>query len=281
MKELNVVTFVAKQCADYANFLRRSMEMFKSGLVDINYLYVESNGGDDKPLEGWECIGQTPSIGHNSGNHGVALDYAYKYAQERPEANWIFVDADIAITYIDWDLAITGRLEKVDCTGFAYGSDGPRYRDFPCVFFIAMNDNFLKCDVNWAPALVPGQKAVRRVEIKSEDMAAATGLKIGEQIKCDTGWHIPFDTKKHLRGWGWLERTLGCEKGRLLPYKDKHMRKTCDTRREHMAEWHLDGKLFGTHKQASRSMAFDSDWGKIWRWRINEYCKSEHGKELK
>jgi hypothetical protein len=281
MKTLNIVTFIARNSADYANFLRRSLERFRSQAVDINYFYIESGGGDVVALEGWECLGRTGSIGHNSGNHGLALNYAFKKAQTIRGENWVFVDADIAVVYPDWDLYIGERLKTVDITGFSYGADGPRYQDFPCVFFCAFNDNILELDVEWGPRLVEGQEAVHRFMVQGQEHAEYLGVDIGSQIKCDTGWQLPLCIKPYTDKWEAWSKVNSNQKGHLLPFKDRAMRKQCQQRPEHMAEWHVNGQLFGSHKQASRSMAFNSDWGKIWRWRINQYCKQQHGEGLR
>ena len=44
-----------------------------------------------------------------------------------------------------------------------------------------------------------------------------------------------------------------------------------------MAEWHYEGKLFGTHKQAGTNHSLTkSNWGRAWKNRIDLYTQEKY-----
>jgi hypothetical protein len=104
--------------------------------------------------------------------------------------------------------------------------------------------------------------------------------KVGDQMKCDTGWKLPLLIRSKGHTGKSMPHVLGKSKRSQLPFTSDEQRKTCLKKPEHMTEWHYGDKLFGTHKQASRNHPLTGDWGKIWVSRINAYTQKEYGVTL-
>lgn len=278
MASISVYTVYAENEYLYASLMKNSMEMFKSGNNDITYYCIHSCG-KASTVKGMKVVGHTPNVNnakHGSLNHAVGLNLIQPMAKSDYA---IIVDSDIAITYKGWDEVVTKFLDEGnDCFGFDFGSRGPRYRNFPGVFFFSWKPEGMKSvRFDWNPKLEKNGSPIR-LTVDDPEEARMMNMKPGESIKCDTGWKIPLILgRAGMDGYA-LKRVIGNSKHHLLPFESEKQRKFCLTKKEHMAEWHYDGKLFGTHKQASRSHHLTkSDWGRTWHSRINAYLKKEHG----
>jgi len=277
MKEIDIFTFISSNSSAYAELMKKSMETFRSGEYKLNWKCIESANAERLPV-GFDCIDKGPDVGHGSINHGLAMNLALKHVKSD---NVIFVDADIVITFKDWDKLLMKRFNHVDCFGFDYGNKGPRYTNFPVVFFFCFKKEIMKkVDLDFRPKITKGGESPFRFEIKDPKQAKLLGKKIGSQIKCDTGWQLPLI----IKGAGFksevVNRFTGKQYNGLLPFRDEKQRKFCAQKPEHMAEWHYRGDLFGSHKQASRNMPLDGKWGSTWRERINLYTMKKYGVKL-
>jgi hypothetical protein len=266
---IDFFTFITKGSAEYAEFLKETCERFSSGENVINWKCIESVNCDRLP-RGYQCVGKAEDGNHNSMNHALALNLASKYIESKYV---IYADADIAILYKHWDKVVIDKLNETDCFGFEYDKKDPKYQQFPTVYFFAYNSNILdKVSLDFSPKLQKKKDAPDRYKIETPEESKYFNLKIGSQIKCDTGWKLPLIIKSAGFSSESLESVLMTSSKRLLPFKDSKQKNRCITEHPtHMTEWHYKGKIFGTHKQASRNHLLDGEWGKIWKDRINIY----------
>jgi glycosyltransferase involved in cell wall biosynthesis len=275
MSKINFTTFISGDCADYAEFLKKTCSLMESGENEVNYTFVESVAMNREP-KGYQKIAKTGDTGHNSMNHGIALNEAFRLAEG--DYN-VFCDADVAITYKGWDKVVCDKLDEFACFGFDEASH--RCRNFPSVFFFAFNKTRLgDVELDFRPKLVEGRESVYRFDLKDQKEAEYFGKKVGEMVKCDTGWNLPL--KIHGNGFNSfaIKRVLGKHDESLLPFVSKKQKEFCLEKPTHMSEWHYDGELFGTHKQASRSHLIGSKWGKAWVDRVKMFFKNKYNKEV-
>ncbi len=268
--KIDFITFLTRYSADYAEFLKYTCEKFLSGKHEINWKCIESVGTEKLP-DGYKCVVKAGPAGHNSMNHAVALNLAQKYVEHDYV---VFIDADMAILHQDWDDIIVNELNNYDCFGVSYGH-GSKYANFPTVYLIAFRSHILdKVELDFSPKLTEGKDSPIKYKVNKEE-AKFFDMKPGSTIKCDTGWSIPLT----IKGAGFSSNSMpmifmGSEKSQL-PFRDAKHKKICMQNPSHMCEWHYNGKLFATHKQASRNHPIDSGWGLAWKERIELYIKNE------
>jgi len=271
---IEIYTFIGRNSAAYAELLYGSFEQLKSGCNKVVYNCIKSIGADSMP-EHWNCISEVKEkMEFNNQNHARAMHEALKFIKHR---NIIFVDADMCILYKDWDKIVLRELWRGnEIWGTAFGNDSLQYHNFPNVFFLCFNKELLnKVSLDFYPQQRQGIESPMRREITNEIESDCFNKEAGSIIKCDTGWRLPLTIKRAGISYDYLPRVLGNEKESQLPYKNDMQRAFCLSKPEHMAEWHYKGKLFCTHKQASRNHALNSDWGKAWKERIDLYTQKE------
>lgn len=279
MANIDLFTIYSGAEAEYAVLMRRSLELFKSGKHKVNYYCVHSGDVVCSP-DGFKHVGSVSKWDknptHGSMNHALGLNIVPKFVS----SNYVLiVDCDIVVTYRGWDVVLLDKLKEFDCFGFDFGRDGPRYRGFPGVFFFGFRSDILnKVTLDWRPRTKPDGTSLYKYNVSDSVEARYMGVKIGSCIKCDTGWRIPIIVRDAGFSGGCLNRVLGGERDSLLPFSGVKQRNFCLQKPEHMAEWHFGGKLFGSHKQASRSHhLYDSEWGRVWHERVNSYVMSTYG----
>ncbi len=286
MNNLDIFTFITRNSADYAELLRKSCEKLKSGKMQIRYKCVESLGADRLP-EGWECIGSVKEdLGHNCSNHANAMHYAMDYLNERlyshgVASTTIFMDADMCMLYEGWDRVVFNEVNRRSIFGTAFGDKALQYHKFPNVFFFAFRKKVLeKVAFNFHPLLKDGKESPVRYKIESRQEACAFQRRIGDIIKCDTGYSLPLTVYKAGIKSNYMPRVTGFEAGTQLPFRNDIQRSFCKQKPDHMAEWHYKGKLFVCHKQASRNHSLGGEWGKIWMDRVNIFTLENYGWKL-
>ena len=273
--EIDFITFIYKDCYRYAEMLKSIAEKLQSTDNVVNWKCVESVKADRIP-KGFEKIAKTEACGHNSYNHSIAVNKAVELATSKYV---ILADADIAVLYKGWDKLIVDKLESgLSCFGASYHRSAPRYQNFPCIYFMAYrNDHLQNIGLDFRPKISLPKEAVDRLPISNKKDAGYFGLKKGMYIKCDTGWEIARTIKSEgFKGEG-MECVHGDSKKSLLPFRNSKQKSFCLKKPTHMAEWHYDGKLFGTHKQACRSHGLDTKWGEHWKDRIELYLEKNYG----
>jgi hypothetical protein len=271
-KVIYFYTCLGPNCKDYAEFLRKTCEATKSGGHDIRYCAVESVGCDGVP-DGWEYSGVGEDYGHSSKNHASAINTAVFHFQQVRNTGDVFIlcDADMVILERGWDLHC--NLRSRECFGVSNGDSRSRYVDFPTVYFMATT-------AAWAFDFVPdicgeSPKRITREEAVSRYCGAEQFVGANKTIKCDTGWLMPRGSWS-LDAVTALPRIWSRDPAAKLPFKNDAMRARCLAKKEHQCEWHHNGQLFASHKQACRSHSLHgSQEGRDWYWRVNEWMNSE------
>ena len=59
-----------------------------------------------------------------------------------------------------------------------------------------------------------------------------------------------------------------------LTFEDEQHKELCMQHPRHMSEWHYNGKLFGSHRHASRAFSMNSELGNAWKRKIDLYIKN-------
>jgi hypothetical protein len=268
---IDFFTFLGPNSAKYAEYLKYTCEVFQSGKHNINWKCVQSVGSKNIPA-GYECVAKSKDAGHNSMNHGVALNLATKFVESEYA---VFIDADMAIVYQDWDDIIIHELSKNDCFGAGY-SHSKKYKNFPTVYLFAFRSYILdKVDLDFTPKIdSKGSPLKARVSINEAKYFDLTPNSI---IKCDTGWKLPLIVRKAgFRAFAMPMVMMGSSKCQL-PFENEAHRRLCMNKPSHMYEWHYKKKAFATHKQASRTQPIDGPWGRAWKKRVDLYIKQEKG----
>jgi len=267
---IDFFTFIGPNSADYADYLKYTCEKFLSGKHNINWKCIESVGAEKLP-KGYKCVVKAPNMKHNSMNHGAALNLALKYIESEYV---VFVDADVAILYPNWDDIIVNELNKYDCFGVSYAHFS-KYKNFPTVYLFAFRSYILeKAKLDFCPKIRKGKDAPLKIKLTKEN-AHYFNMKPGSVLKCDTGWELPLQIKQAgFEKFNSLKMVSMKSKNSQLPFEDEKHKKLCMQKSNHQSEWIRKGKLFATHKQASRTQPLDGIWGNAWKRRIDLYIRN-------
>jgi len=271
--KIDFFTFLSNNSANYAEFLKYTCEKFLSGRHEIDWKCIESVGCDRIP-DGYKLVAKAEDMGYASMNHGSALNLATNYVESEYV---IFIDADMAILYKDWDQVILNELSTYDCFGGAFGNGLRRYRNFPSVFLFAFRSNIMnKVELDFLPRLLKNGKHVDKHVLDAQE-AIYYSMKPGKTIHCDTGWRLPFIVKKAGLTYNAMEAVYITSNDVQLHFEDEQQRELCMQKPKHMSEWHYKGKLFASHKHTSGAHALDSELGNAWKRRIESYIKKLQG----
>ncbi len=264
--KIDLFTFLGPNSAAYAEFLKYTCDTFASGKHEINWKCIESVGCDRIP-DGYKLVAKAKDMHHNSMSHAVGINMAQKYVENDYV---VFIDVDMAILHDGWDDIIVKELDNYDCFGGSY-AHGSKYKNFPTVYIFTFRADILnKIELDFRPKLVDGRDSVGRHKVTEKD-AEIFGHEIGRVIKCDTGWKLPLIIKGAGLSSNSMPMILMSDKRSLLPFENEKHKKICMQNPSHMCEWHYNGKLFTTHKQACRNHPIDGKWGAAWRKRIELY----------
>jgi hypothetical protein len=277
MRKINIVTF-AEGTEDYAIFMQKTLECFALWNRPLSFtaLYIDNIN----IRNGWSVYQvrvdpKTP----NSMKHGLALN-EYMHSNEIKDNDdiTIIVDADIAILYKNWDTVIEQELQDNYFFGFEPPPNMHRgNQSFPCIFFLAFLNRTvfdINTTIDFTPSLIGDSEKCSIFTVTEVDQAAAYSRRIGDTIKCDTGWKLPYIAHKESLQPNSVARYVPFSK-RMMPYiSDKH-HSICKEKPEHMSEWSYNNTLFGTHKQACRNHRLDThEMGIIWRDRVKCFAKT-------
>lgn len=268
MGVIDIFTFLGSNSEDYAEYLKYTCEKFSSGDNKFNWKCIKSVGSTRIP-KGFKVVAKTGDIGHNSSNHGIAMNEALNHVETEQV---VFIDADMAVVYKNWDKVVMNELNETDCFGVAYGHS-VKYKNFPTVYFFSFNSYILeKAKLDFRPTIKKGSEAPLRYKINEKE-STIFGIRAGGSIKCDTGWKLPLIIKNAGFDGKAMPMVLMTSKKAQLPFEDKAHRQLCLQKPNHMCEWHYKGKVFTTHKQASRTQPLKEKWGNAWKRRIDLYIK--------
>lgn len=273
MKQIDLFTFVYADLYKYAELLHRSCELMKSGDVKINYKCIESISMDKKP-DGYNHVVTTKKSEYgDSFNHSIAVNEALNHIESDYA---IFVDADVVITYKNWDKLVIDKLDSgLSCFGFDYYKKNRRYFDFPNIYFFAFrNDLIGDIGLDFRPKIV--DKKIYRKVIETEEDSYLSGKPVGEYICCDTGWGLPFQIKSKGFKGGAIPCYRCDQDGQVMPFRSDGQKKKCFKKHRLMNEFVYEGNLFGTHLKRCRFNNYDSKYGKIWRDRISLYFDQKY-----
>lgn len=272
--KIDFFTFLGPNSADYAEFLKYTCETFLSGDHEINWKCIESVGCDRIPKE-YKLLAEAEDMGQVSMNHGTALNLAQNYIESEYV---IFIDADMAILYKNWDQVIINELNKYDCFGAAFGDRLKKYRYFPSVYLFAFRSSILdKVDLDFRPKFLENKRHTKihlDKHILNEKEACYCGMEPGQSIHCDTGYRIIFSIKEAGLTSNAMDAVYITSKEIQLPFEDTHQEELCTQYPKHMSEWHYNGKLFASHKHASGAHSLNSEMGASWKKRIEIYIKN-------
>ncbi len=268
--KIDLITFLSKNSADYAEFLKYTCEKFLSGKHEINWKCIESVGCDRIP-KGYQLVAKSEDMEQASMNHAVAMNLAKNYIESEYV---IYIDADVAILYKNWDQVIINELNKYDCFGGAFGNRLRKYRNFPSVYLFAFRSHILdKVELDFSPKLRKNKKHNCN-HILNEEEAVYYNMKSGRAIHCDTGWRLPFIIRGAGLTYSVMNAVYITSEDIKLNFENEHQAKICIQKPKHMSEWHYNGKIFATHKHASTGEALNSERGNAWKKRIDTHIKN-------
>lgn len=272
--EIDFFTFLAGTSTDYAEFLKYTADKFLSKKHKINWKCIESVDVNRLP-EGYSCVAKAKDMGHCSMNHAAALNLAQEYI----ESDYvIFIDVDMAILYKNWDDIIVKELNKYDCFGAGFPSSLRKYRNFPSVYLFAFRSHILnKVKLDFSPKFLEGKSSISNYKLKEKE-ANYFGMKVGKTIHCDTGWKIPSTIIEAGFTSNIMHSVFMTDDESQLPFENDEHKEVCMQHPRHMSEWHYGGKLFVTHKHASRIHPLNTGFGKAWKKRVGLYiekCEEE------
>jgi hypothetical protein len=273
---IDLFTFITKNGADYAEYLKYTAELTQSGNHNINWKCVESLNVDRLPKD-YKCVCKTGGIGeHNSMKHAIAMTEALKYIESEYV---LFVDCDVAIVYPNWDEIIIGKLDKYHCFGGSYPVTKSkvhktRYRNFPRVNFFSFRSSILKkVELDFNPFKTDEKESVFRGVIIDKKEESIFGLKIGSTITYDVGWKLPLIFKTNKLKYDYMSCFLNSK----LPFLNEKNKEICNKSDRGMEEWHYKDKLFACHKKFARYHSLYSEIGLAWKERVDLYLKEQKG----
>lgn len=270
--KIDMFTFIANGCSDYAELLHRSCEAFRSSNHTIKYKAIETNGGSNEWPDVWEKVATTGDYEHGSLNHAIAIHKAIELSESDIT---IIADCDMCILFKNWDCFIIDKLKKFGVVGVGYSDyRTAKYYNFPTPHFMCFRKLPVKLD--FSPE-IKGEN-VERINIKTKAQEKTYCKNIGEQVKCDTGFKNVSICKNAGINSFTMKQVYNFQNSKLF-FRDVNQKKIVLKYPMQHSEWHCNGGLFATHKQKCtvKGHEIDSINGKIWIDRINMFTKKWHG----
>jgi len=261
--KIDVQTYVqGTNGVEYAEYLGRTLRKYQSGKHNIT-LKAFRGINTDCP-DGWSSSGTfAVTTTQSSLQHGYALmECMSKFDTDAEIA--VIIDADTAVLYPGWDDVVSNECnDSNQVWGWEFPNEMRRgARGYPGIFFLSIHRS---AGLNWnfVPVLDDrGERCVKHIFKKTENRC----LYGRNSVKCDTGWMIGLTCKEHrysARALPFVPRDSDMAMLSNMPFEKHH--------RLHQGEWHYQGRLFGTHKQAARSHPINGKYGKQWTDRIEVY----------
>jgi len=276
---LIVYTFITYNCSEYAEYLHKSLELFKSGNNDITYYGIASIGTNYWPKQ-WMYAGGTNAGSCGSESHIKAIDIAKIHCSSK-DSYIVFVDTDMCILHPGWDDAIVRELQAVDVWGGGYNIKTQKPNGFPSPHLFCFHSSLVdKVNLDFSMEDDPKTKSCKRHFIKPGE-EYIYGRPVGAKVKCDTGWKLPMIFHKAGLKWGVMDMMYSKFHKTLLPFGSDNDRTLCEEKHFYqMAEWQYNKKLFATHKKTymfAHGHKFGEVFGRLWRSRIDLYTHKEFG----
>lgn len=253
--------------AEYAQRLRRNLLSLASGRHTIRWRCILVEGGSAP--DGFETVGQpVPFAVNASVTHAHGLNQIADIAEGDAV---LFSDADVAVTYPDWDAVMLRRMTgRVAAFGTSHFEHLGCYRNFPCPIFMMMRTRVLK---TVRPDFMPGVSSSGEIidqVVNDPQLAAWWGVPVGHTLHQETSVQFPIAMQR--AGYEGVSLPLvlhrddhsamGDEKSRVRLAGGKGLR---------MSEYHLDGKMFCTHLLGSRDEDPDGKKAADWAYRVGLY----------
>lgn len=265
---IQIVTCMTPRHFEYGKLLKKSGELLKSGIHNIQWDYVLSCDQDIHEEIGFNCIGKCSTHIHPSFSHSQAIHESYKCLYGDIV---VFMDADVILLKKNWDVDIVNETELNDVFGACYTSNLKRYQNIPTIYFLAFRDKKWIQDVSFTPSLKDNDIKVAFF-IPDSDIYGSI-----EKIRCDTGWKLPL----HL-----VNKKYKIIENKLLSERDD-MQDCCIeetkilAKKEHsMEEWYYNNELFASHKFNSRRKGLDFGRPKMWKNKCLKYLTDKYNLEI-
>ena len=276
MTSIGIYCCISPGTEQYAEFLRNTCEINKSGKIDINYKAVLS--GESFLPDGFEFIGKTHQCKDAvSFSHGLCLEKCYNYCIEDYV---VFADTDMAVLYPEWDIeSINAITDKVAAFGTQFVRHVKRYKKFPALFYCMFKRDILKkCDPEWMPKVNKKNKIIKE-KINDPYLAKALSVPFNSMHKKDTAWKLKESFYKLDYLGEEIPMYYQYDNNAILKNmksfnNDYLLKNKSNIFNWFMHEFHWNKKLFATHCGAGRNRLFDSQEVIMWRNCIKEYCNS-------
>lgn len=277
MPSIDILCAIGTNSSLYAEYLKATAEKLSTTNCDIKWkcmLGLDRNQLYEEP-KGFINYGKGKSKNdHGSVNHACTMHELMLHSNADIT---IIADVDIAILKKGWDQDVLDHLEKYDSFGIEWGKWDRKYANFPSIMFIAFRTELLQ-ELNWdlKPETKTNTEGIERYSANKLD-AEVCSVPEDFLMKKDSGWKIPYFFKeKGKTGYGVKKVKVGSKLAQL-PFKNKAQKKICIAKPTHMSEYLLNGELFASHLQASRSKPFYEENASAWRWRCDEFIKNKYG----
>jgi len=275
MANIDFFTFIAQTSSPFADFLKETGELTKSKKHNIHWKCVLSNG-EKKIPNGFECVAEHERTSPNS---SLRHAHAIHEAIQKATSDYIIIsDADVAMTYKNWDEEIVKILDKgYSCFGSPNSSNEHGEQNFPNVPFFAFKKEIIqKVNLDFSPVIDKKYKIVTAKAEKEKIM----GRGIGESVFFETGCKLSSEFEKA----GLKSKCLCLEpihpdsKKTQLPsfnFRQKiyYSLMKCNYKRiyhNHSVEFHHNEKIFLFHLGNSTNYKYIPS---LWKERVDRYLK--------
>lgn len=247
---------VTKASDLYASRLQKLGNKLASGNNDIvwNAIVNQSNHCP----KGFNPIPFKEYGDHPSTRHALGLNHIVKVC----EGDYVVIaDTDVAILQKNWDQVLIDELAHKDASligGTLNDNIHHRATGHPNVIFTMYKTMALKeCNPDFSPVIEDGAIVIR------------------DGKKLDTAWNVDEHFRNHRSIC--MDHVLPLSENSQLSFDERQKRAwlnyhKADSRpRQHMTEFHLNGRVFCTHMIGGRSTKIHRSLSGIWYERIENY----------
>lgn len=276
MADIDFFTFIVQTSPPFADFLRKTGELTKSKQHNIHWKCILSNGAKEIPKD-FECISENNS---KTRNPSMRHAHAIHEAIQKATSDYIIIsDADIAITYKDWDEEIVNILDSGhSCFGCANSSNEYGEQDFPNVpFFAFKKETLQKVNLDFKPILNE-KNLIKRVKAGEEIIL---GRGIGDLVFFETGCKLSSNFEKAgLKSKCLCLKPFHPESENIqlppLNFKQKIRYNNLKLKyprvhHNNLIEYHHNGRLFLSHLGNSTNRNVIPE--RVWKNRIESYLE--------
>jgi hypothetical protein len=278
MANIDFFTFININSNHFADFLRETGELTKSGKHNIHWKCVLSNGAEEIP-KGFDCVSKQKRTSSNpSMRHAIAIHDAIQKAT----SDYIIIsDVDIALTYKNWDDEIVRILDEgYSCFGTPNSTNENGEQDFPNVPFFTFKKEILqKVNLDFSPILDERNK-ITGVKAGKEKIM---GRGIKNFVFLETGCQISQQFEKA----GLKSKCLCMEPVGPLSQKiqlprfnfklriklAKIINKVRRFHHNYLFEFHHNNNIFLSHIGNGSGKTSDSIDVQMWKKKAKEYLK--------